>query len=183
MNFRDVPVGASGRISDKLMDSLEPFDMADVQPFDIRYLLGRLMRMKKRFSAISLTLLCFIDEKGFDDQQREENDPRVGLPRGDKNGNADSGQRQPRDYAMAVLETYSASASSSCVRPLLFRNSCNFSLNSIRSLPAVIHRIDSVSVQQKQSHAQENRADDIRRPVYAGEQSPDHHKRRKREDK
>ena len=40
MVFKDVPVDASGRISDKLMDSLEPFDMSDAKPFDMRYLAG-----------------------------------------------------------------------------------------------------------------------------------------------
>ncbi len=38
--FKDVPVDASGRISDALMDSLEPFDMADVKPYDPAYLAG-----------------------------------------------------------------------------------------------------------------------------------------------
>lgn len=40
VTFRDVPVDASGRIPDKLMDSLEPFDMADAKAFDTRYLAG-----------------------------------------------------------------------------------------------------------------------------------------------
>lgn len=40
LTFRDVPVDASGRIDDVLMDSLEPFDMADEKPFDMRYLAG-----------------------------------------------------------------------------------------------------------------------------------------------
>jgi len=40
LSFADVPVDASGRIDDKLMDSLEPFDTADVKPFDMRYLAG-----------------------------------------------------------------------------------------------------------------------------------------------
>ena len=40
VSFRDVPVDASGRISDELMDSLEPFDMRDEKPFDTRYLAG-----------------------------------------------------------------------------------------------------------------------------------------------
>jgi hypothetical protein len=60
---------------------------------------------------------------------------------------------------MAVLDTNSASASSSWVRPLLFRYSCSFSLNSISILPAAIGHIGSVSVEQKQSRAQENSAD------------------------
>lgn len=38
--FRDLPVDASGRIDDALMDSLEPFDMAEAKPFDMRYLAG-----------------------------------------------------------------------------------------------------------------------------------------------
>lgn len=38
--YKDVPVDASGRISDKLMDSLEPFDISDAKPFDMRYLAG-----------------------------------------------------------------------------------------------------------------------------------------------
>ena len=40
VTFQDVPVDASGRISDKLMDSLEPFRMAEVKAFDVRYLAG-----------------------------------------------------------------------------------------------------------------------------------------------
>ncbi len=40
VNFHDVPVDASERISNDLMDSLEPFDIADVKPFDTRYLAG-----------------------------------------------------------------------------------------------------------------------------------------------
>jgi len=40
LSFQDVPVDASGRIDDKLTDSLEPFDMADAKPFDMRYLAG-----------------------------------------------------------------------------------------------------------------------------------------------
>ncbi|MBQ9459878.1 MAG: hypothetical protein IJU66_08110 [Oscillospiraceae bacterium] len=38
--FSDLPVDASGRIDDALMDSLEPFDMAEAVPFDMRYLAG-----------------------------------------------------------------------------------------------------------------------------------------------
>lgn len=38
--FNDVPVDASKRIDDDLMDSLEPFDMTGVQPFDTAYLAG-----------------------------------------------------------------------------------------------------------------------------------------------
>ena len=40
MEFKDVPVDASGKIKDELMDSLEPFDMNDAKPFDMRYLAG-----------------------------------------------------------------------------------------------------------------------------------------------
>lgn len=40
LTFSDVPVDASGRIDDKLTDSLEPFDMREVKPFDVRYLAG-----------------------------------------------------------------------------------------------------------------------------------------------
>lgn len=40
MSFEDLPVDASGKIDDALMDSLEPFDMADARPFDMRYLAG-----------------------------------------------------------------------------------------------------------------------------------------------
>ncbi len=38
--FVNVPVDASGKIDDDLMDSLEPFNMQDVKPFDMRYLAG-----------------------------------------------------------------------------------------------------------------------------------------------
>lgn len=38
--FNDVPVDASRRIDDDLMDSLEPFDMTRAQPFDPAYLAG-----------------------------------------------------------------------------------------------------------------------------------------------
>lgn len=40
VEFSDLPVDASGRIDDALMDSLEPFDMAEAKPFDMRYLAG-----------------------------------------------------------------------------------------------------------------------------------------------
>ncbi len=40
LSFRNVPVDASGRIADDLMDSLEPFDISDARPFDMRYLAG-----------------------------------------------------------------------------------------------------------------------------------------------
>lgn len=38
--FKDVPVDASRRISDEMMDSLEPFDMSLARPFDPGYLAG-----------------------------------------------------------------------------------------------------------------------------------------------
>ena len=40
MSFENVPVDASGKIDDALMDSLEPFELNDVKPFDMRYLAG-----------------------------------------------------------------------------------------------------------------------------------------------
>ncbi|MCR5825796.1 MAG: hypothetical protein K6G54_04465 [Oscillospiraceae bacterium] len=40
LRFTDIPVDGSGRIDDKLMDSLEPFHMAEAKPFDMRYLAG-----------------------------------------------------------------------------------------------------------------------------------------------
>ncbi|MCR5277828.1 MAG: hypothetical protein K6E19_00125 [Lachnospiraceae bacterium] len=40
VSFADLPVDASGKIDDALMDSLEPFDMKEEVPFDIRYLAG-----------------------------------------------------------------------------------------------------------------------------------------------
>ncbi len=40
MAFENVPVDASGRIDDKLMDSLEPFDLREARPYDIKYLAG-----------------------------------------------------------------------------------------------------------------------------------------------
>ncbi len=41
-SFDNVPVDACQRISDDLMDSLEPFDMSEVKPFDQAYLAGYL---------------------------------------------------------------------------------------------------------------------------------------------
>lgn len=38
--FQGVPVDASGRVDDRLMDSLEPFDLRQVRPFDTGYLAG-----------------------------------------------------------------------------------------------------------------------------------------------
>ncbi len=38
--FENVPVDAGEKIADALMDSLEPFNMQDVKPFDMRYLAG-----------------------------------------------------------------------------------------------------------------------------------------------
>ncbi len=40
LDFEDIPVDASGKIDDKLMDSLEPFDLNEAVPFDMRYLSG-----------------------------------------------------------------------------------------------------------------------------------------------
>ncbi len=40
MSFEDLPVDAGGKFSDALMDSLEPFDMREAKPFDMRYLAG-----------------------------------------------------------------------------------------------------------------------------------------------
>ncbi len=40
VDFQNVPVDASGRVDDALMDSLEPFDVSETQPFDMRYLAG-----------------------------------------------------------------------------------------------------------------------------------------------
>ena len=68
-------------------------------------------------------------------------------------------------FETAVLETYSASASSSCVSPLLFRNSCSFSLNSIRILHSVIYPVNTILVEEKKSHTQENSPKNIRRPM------------------
>ena len=38
--FKNLPVDASGRVDDALMDSMEPFDMNEAKPFDMRYLAG-----------------------------------------------------------------------------------------------------------------------------------------------
>ncbi len=40
LEFRDLPVDASGKVDDALMDSLEPFEMSQVKPFDMQYLAG-----------------------------------------------------------------------------------------------------------------------------------------------
>ncbi len=40
MEFLDLPVDASGRVDDALMDSLEPFRMEEEKPFDMQYLAG-----------------------------------------------------------------------------------------------------------------------------------------------
>lgn len=40
LDFADLPVDAGEKIDDALMDSLEPFNMNEVQPFDMRYLAG-----------------------------------------------------------------------------------------------------------------------------------------------
>ena len=40
LEFAGLPVDASERIDDALMDSLEPFDLGQAQPFDARYLAG-----------------------------------------------------------------------------------------------------------------------------------------------
>ena len=40
LSFEDVPVDASSRIDDRLMDSIEPFDMSEAKAFDMRYLAG-----------------------------------------------------------------------------------------------------------------------------------------------
>lgn len=52
--FDNLPVDASGRIEDRLMDSLEPFNAAETQPFDMRYLAGFTAdRFDQKKSAIS----------------------------------------------------------------------------------------------------------------------------------
>ena len=38
--FDSIPVDASGKVEDRLMDSLEPFDTSETKPFDMRYLAG-----------------------------------------------------------------------------------------------------------------------------------------------
>lgn len=40
MDFERLPVDAGGRFEDRFMDSLEPFDQSQIQPFDMRYLAG-----------------------------------------------------------------------------------------------------------------------------------------------
>lgn len=40
MVFEDLPVDASAKVDDALMDSIEPFDMSEVKPFDMSYLAG-----------------------------------------------------------------------------------------------------------------------------------------------
>ncbi len=40
MDFKDIPLNASVKVSDDLADSVEPFDMSEVKPFDMRYLAG-----------------------------------------------------------------------------------------------------------------------------------------------
>jgi len=40
LTFANVPVDASGRIEDRLMDAMEPFGMEEAKPFDMRYLAG-----------------------------------------------------------------------------------------------------------------------------------------------
>lgn len=40
MDFENLPVDASTKIEDRLMDSLEPFDSRETKPFDMRYLAG-----------------------------------------------------------------------------------------------------------------------------------------------
>jgi hypothetical protein len=40
MDFKDIPVDGSGRLDDALMDSLEPFDITDIKPFNMSYLSG-----------------------------------------------------------------------------------------------------------------------------------------------
>ena len=40
MSFKEIPVDASARLDDALMDSLEPFDMSDIKPFQMSYLSG-----------------------------------------------------------------------------------------------------------------------------------------------
>jgi len=40
LSFKDLPVDASGKVDDRLMDSLEPFDSGETKEFDMRYLAG-----------------------------------------------------------------------------------------------------------------------------------------------
>lgn len=40
LSFHELPVDASGKVEDRLMDSLEPFDSSETKGFDMRYLAG-----------------------------------------------------------------------------------------------------------------------------------------------
>ena len=40
MDYENLPVDASSKVDNRLMDSLEPFDNSQTQPFDMRYLAG-----------------------------------------------------------------------------------------------------------------------------------------------
>ena len=40
LDIHSLPVDASGKLDDALMDSLEPFDLSEMKPFDARYLAG-----------------------------------------------------------------------------------------------------------------------------------------------
>ena len=40
VSFKDLAVDASKKMDDKLMDSVAPYDMKELKPFDIRYLAG-----------------------------------------------------------------------------------------------------------------------------------------------
>ena len=40
MDFKDLPVDASTKVDDALMDSIEPFDISETKPFDMSYLAG-----------------------------------------------------------------------------------------------------------------------------------------------
>ncbi len=40
MDFKGVSADASKRMDDAMMDSIEPFDLSDIKPFDIKYLSG-----------------------------------------------------------------------------------------------------------------------------------------------
>ena len=40
VDFENLPIDASDKVNDAMMDSLEPFDLNEVKPFDISYLAG-----------------------------------------------------------------------------------------------------------------------------------------------
>ncbi len=77
MRFESVPVDASDRLDDKLMESVEPFDYSGLKPFDMSYLSGFFAeRFDKGSDAVRGRAMDRMNESAF---AISDNDARKGY--------------------------------------------------------------------------------------------------------